>query len=171
MPIFRVKSVKIYIGQKKIYTSAARGARDKYQVCKSYQHISIMTSEVFLPDISLIFLKMNVCIYTLSMWLSCAVGLEVVYWIYSVWTKHASVGRSANSALQTFTSCSSQRRKNSGGMSKRWQNSDNKKTRKCVRMTKDINDLHKKKLFALHRGTRNWLGWNERRLVENTFST
>ena len=32
MPIFRVKSVKIYTGQKKIYTSAARGARDKYQV-------------------------------------------------------------------------------------------------------------------------------------------
>ena len=45
--------------------------------------------------------------------------------------------------------------KKSVGMSKRWQNSDNKKTRKCVRLTKDINDLHKKKLFALHRGTRN----------------
>ena len=33
MPIFRAKSVKIYTGQKKIYTSAARGARDKYEVC------------------------------------------------------------------------------------------------------------------------------------------
>ena len=32
MPIFRVKSVKIYTGQKKIYTGAARGTRDKYEV-------------------------------------------------------------------------------------------------------------------------------------------
>ena len=32
MPIFCVRSVKIYTGQKKIYTSAARGARDKYEV-------------------------------------------------------------------------------------------------------------------------------------------
>ena len=33
LPIFRVKSLKIYTGQKKIYTGAARGARDKYEVC------------------------------------------------------------------------------------------------------------------------------------------
>ena len=33
MPIFRVKSVKIYTGQKKIYMDAVRGVRDKYQVC------------------------------------------------------------------------------------------------------------------------------------------
>ena len=33
MPIFCVKSVKIYTGQKKIYTGAARGARNKYEVC------------------------------------------------------------------------------------------------------------------------------------------
>ena len=32
MPIFRVKSVKIYTGQK-IYTDAVRGVRDKYEVC------------------------------------------------------------------------------------------------------------------------------------------
>ena len=32
LPIFRVKSEKIYTGQKKIYTGAARGARDKYEV-------------------------------------------------------------------------------------------------------------------------------------------
>ena len=32
LPIFRVKSVKIYTRQKKIYTSANRGARDKYEV-------------------------------------------------------------------------------------------------------------------------------------------
>ena len=32
MPMFRVKSVKIYTGQKKIYTAAARGACDKYEV-------------------------------------------------------------------------------------------------------------------------------------------
>ena len=32
LPIFRVKSVKIYTGEKKIYTGAARGARDKYEV-------------------------------------------------------------------------------------------------------------------------------------------
>ena len=36
MPIFRVKSVKIYTGQKKIYTGAARGARNKYEVCASH---------------------------------------------------------------------------------------------------------------------------------------
>ena len=32
MPIFRVKSVKIYTGQKNLHEHA-RGARDKYQVC------------------------------------------------------------------------------------------------------------------------------------------
>ena len=32
LPIFRVKSVKIYTGQKNLH-GYARGARDKYQVC------------------------------------------------------------------------------------------------------------------------------------------
>ena len=32
MPIFRVKSVKIYTGKKNLH-GYTRGARDKYQVC------------------------------------------------------------------------------------------------------------------------------------------
>ena len=35
LPIFRVKSVKIYTGQKNLH-GYARGARDKYQVCTTY---------------------------------------------------------------------------------------------------------------------------------------
>ena len=34
MPIFRVKSVKIYTGQKKLH-GHVRGDRDKYEVCSS----------------------------------------------------------------------------------------------------------------------------------------
>ena len=34
MPIFRVKSVKIYTGQKNLH-EYTRGARDKYEVCFS----------------------------------------------------------------------------------------------------------------------------------------
>ena len=45
-----------------------------------------------------------------------AEGLEVIYWICSVWTKHFSVGSSANSASQTFPSSLRQRQKNSGGL-------------------------------------------------------
>ena len=48
LPIFRVKSVKKrqffalhlkkFTPAKKIYTGAARGARDKYEVCQGYHH-------------------------------------------------------------------------------------------------------------------------------------
>ena len=44
LPIFRVKSVKIYTGQKKVYTGAARGARDKYEVSLSSSSSSHSTS-------------------------------------------------------------------------------------------------------------------------------
>ena len=37
LPIFRVKSVKIYTGQKNLHEHA-RGARDKYQVCKTLRN-------------------------------------------------------------------------------------------------------------------------------------
>ena len=37
MPFFRIKSVKIYTGQKN-YTDAVRGVRDKYQVCIFIAH-------------------------------------------------------------------------------------------------------------------------------------
>ena len=40
MPIFRVKSVKNYTGQKNLH-GYARGARDKYQVCTQMQLILI----------------------------------------------------------------------------------------------------------------------------------
>ena len=46
MPIFCVKCVKIYTGQKKIYTGAARGARDKYEVCQDHVHVESIASEM-----------------------------------------------------------------------------------------------------------------------------
>ena len=50
MPNFRVKSVKIYTGQKKIYTGAARGARDKYEVWESLEYFwSQVAAEVGAP--------------------------------------------------------------------------------------------------------------------------
>ena len=102
-----------------------------------------------------------------------AEGLEVIYWICSVWTKHFSVGSSANSASQTFPSSSRQRQKfwrpccssvdGAGGV---------KKVAKylIIQRQENVNDLHKR-FFCLHWKTRNRLGWNDRRLLENAFST
>ena len=102
-----------------------------------------------------------------------AEGLEVIYWICSVWTKHFSVGSSANSASQTFPSSSRQRQKfwrpcfssvdGAGGV---------KKVAKYLTIQKqeNVNDLQKI-FFCLHLKTRNRLGWNDRRLLENAFST
>ena len=60
MPIFRVKSVKIYTGQKKIYTGAGRGARDKYEVCITvkFSHLSLI---VIFGSLSLLFKFVITC--------------------------------------------------------------------------------------------------------------
>ena len=87
-----------------------------------------------------------------------AEGLEVIYWICSVWTKHFSVGSSANSASQKFPSSSRQRQKfwrpfcssvdGAGGVKKGSKISDNTKTSKC--------QWFAKKIFCLQP---TWLEW------------
>merc|ERR1712004_951781 len=42
LPIFCVKSVKNLHQPKKIYTGAARGARDKYEVCRVYSFYTLI---------------------------------------------------------------------------------------------------------------------------------
>ena len=51
MPIFRVKSVKIYTGQKNLH-GYIRGIRDKYEVCPDH---------LFLPSFSIVPLLMLLC--------------------------------------------------------------------------------------------------------------
>ena len=48
MPIFRVKSVKIYTGQKKLHENS-RGFRDKYEVCIWNSHLCAGRCLLFKP--------------------------------------------------------------------------------------------------------------------------